>query len=334
MFKIRENRVEQARWGLFVFVPSALIGLASLLYVGFILKEWASALVLFGLFGGLGILPLFSYITCYYEFDELGFIRSNFFGIKKYYYYSEITAFSLIGANIYLELNGTKKIVINDTWSNKEPFLERIMNAIPDNTPEVKVLFGSDPLTNRAILEATDVKKAVMVDTKDQAAFKKVKTIYRCILWPLYGLGVVLLLSLTNDIFEEVFEQIMIVGIVYTLVINIVAVISLIMYYTKPQYFTMRENNTKSEIEYYKIALVPFSFMMASFTNYIVGLFAGFVNGYLAAIISIALMVLYLIIFRKYSWEYKNYKVGYYSAIFFGLFYIGSICILLWNIAW
>lgn len=322
------GRVEQNPTLKPLFYGALVLGIVS-----FVLAAYADQLIagvaLFVLFGSLSIPVLISYKTCWINYDTQGFVRSNFLGIKKQYSWDDVTGIGQHGSQVIIEVNNSKKIHLNETWLNRQCLVREIEKRCK-NIKSIQVSVSSYNVQDiKASYKHGVLKNAVIVASKDLSEHKKYKIFHQIICGMMIFVGCGMFIGMLPPS----------ISFIALLTTHILVIISTVLYYKKPEHFTMREKaryDQVGEVKNHKLATAPYMYVGGAALNTCFALLVrddlAYHTPYLEQVIFlvVCLMVIFvlnLLFFKRKSWEYQNYKVGLVSFIFFFVFYILSFFI-------
>lgn len=154
---VRENSRRASSKEKWVALPKAMPWIGAVCSLIFLIIAWAAEvedgsfglLLCFGFFALLGMFLMLGWKNCMIYYDEDGFTRKNFFGMKRCFTYGEVTAWRLNRSNpmeCYLFAAG-KKITFNMISDNGTAFFFAVCEgyrrthgnrALPDQSKELK----------------------------------------------------------------------------------------------------------------------------------------------------------------------------------------------------
>ncbi len=321
---MNNNRVEQnpAFKNLFLFFE--VLGIV-LFVICTYLNEVVVGILFWCLFGGISLLVLISYHTCWITYDERGFVRSNFIGIRKTYSWSDVTGLGKFENQVMFEVNNCKMIRLNETWINKDEFVSAI-RKYGRNVRRIEIpvrVYGAMDIVKS--YEYGVFRKALIVERKNLGEHDKYKVIHYVLCG---GMFIVLVVGSRYFLHPEVL-------LLCEVIINIIIVIGMILYYTKPQHFTVIEkprSTLGAKTKNHKIVTLPILCMADVLYNvYYVMILAAYqgshvvhvnttVLGFSICILAV-LLFFNIIIFKAKSWEYRNYHIGFGDFLFYLIFH-------------
>lgn len=324
------GRVEQVSTLKWLFRIGLFLGIAFGALATFAGREPFIGLFFVLFFGGLTVPCLISYHTCWIAYDEDGFTRSNFFGRKCRYRYQDVTGLGEEASNVVIKLKDGKEILLNYSWKNRDVFVEKIKQSCgEDNLKKLQVhITDFSPSDYKKSYESGVLKKALLVpeNWECQQMYRKMKIVHT-LLCVVLGICLYLMFAAFQDtIPEELHTRILTAwGISYLCLIA-----ALVLYFRLPDYFTIREKpaNGCEKVKNHKLSTQVWAAGAVMFCN--LGMMCllledndilqayGFCNGNVlpAVIIGFACIGVYallLYLFKRYSWEYREYKIGFVS---------------------
>lgn len=310
-----------------IFYVALGFGIVMCLLACFVGKEFWAGLFFLLLFGGLSIPVLISYRTCWIEYDLMGFTRSNFIGKQTYYTWGDVTGLGVFGNQVIIEVHNKKRIHLNETWMNRQ----LLADAIERHNSQVKkinvpVTAYTSPADFQESYKSGVLNKALVVRREHLAMHRKYKALHYvvCTILALVCVGLFLL---------RVGPAL---GVIMVGSTHLLVIIFTIVYYKKPEHFTVREKPSYQwvrEVKNHKLFTLPWTYVGGTFANACFYLtiyrFLEEQNNYpimrIFWLVFFAVMyVVHVLIFRKKSWEYQNYRIGLVSYCFWYAFYIAS----------
>lgn len=310
-----------------IFYVALGFGIVMFLAASFVGKEFWAGVFFLVFFGGISVPVLISYRTCWIEYDLMGFTRSNFIGKQTYYTWGDVTGLGFFGKQVIIEVHHKKRIHLNETWLNRK----LLADAIKQHNPRVKkirvpVTAYTNPGDFQESYESGVLNKALIVRTSDLRAHRKYKTLHYVACTIMMLIFVVLFLRLVGPA----------LGVILVGFMHLLVLIFTIFYYIKPEHYTVREKPNYrfvQEIKNHKLITLPWAYLGGAFANLsfflIIMEFLEMQNNYpvmrMMWLVFFAIVyVVHVLIFRKKSWEYQNYRVGLVSYCFWYVFYIIS----------
>lgn len=310
-----------------IFYVSLGFGIVLALLACFVGKEYVAGLCFLLLFGGISVPVLISYRTCWIEYDLMGFTRSNFIGKQTHYTWGDVTGLGVFGKQVIIEVHNKKRIHLNETWMNRE----LLADAIKRHNSQVKkikvpVTAYTSPADFQESYETGVLNKALVVRSENLAAYKKYKVLHYvvCTILTIVCIGLFILRVGPG------------LGVIMVGITHLLVIIFTIFYYKKPEHFTVREKPSYRwvrEVKNHKLFTLPWAYIGGGFANasfyLIINKFLEEQNNYpimriFCLVFFAAVYVVHVLIFRKKSWEYQNYRIGLVSYCFWYAFYIAS----------
>lgn len=321
------GRLEQnPKFKPFFYVVLAF-GIVMFLLATFIGKEFWAGFFMLLLLGSLSIPVLISYRTCWIEYDLMGFTRSTFFGKQTHYTWSDVRGIGEFGRQVIIEVDGEKRIHLNETWMNVELFADAIKRYNSQvKRIQVPVTAYTSPMEFQASYENGVFKKALIVSQKNLEEHKKYKVLH-------YTVCTVLGVAFVCSFFISAAQGL---GVILLGIIHFLVIIFTIFYYKKPEHFTVREKpgyQWVGGIKNHKLITLPWTYIGGAMGNLcffiMIHEFLAEQNNYpimriFWTVFFTVVYVVHVLIFRKKSWEYQNYRIGLVSYCFWYGFYIVS----------
>lgn len=310
-----------------IFYVGLGFGIVLALLACFAGKEYVAGLCFLLLFGGLSVPVLISYRTCWIEYDLMGFTRSTFFGKQTHYTWGDVTGLGEFGNQVIIEVHSKKRIHLNETWLNRE----LLVMAIKQHNSRVKkikvpVTAYTTPADFQESYENGVLNKALVVRREHLPAHKKYKVLH-------YFVCTVLVIDFVIPFFISVAPAL---GVILLGIVHLLVIVFTILYYKKPEHFTVREKPSYQwvrDVKNHKLITLPWTYIGGAMGNLCVFImihdFLLEQNNYpIMRIFWLAFLVVvyvvHVLIFRKKSWEYQNYRIGLVSYCFWYGFYIAS----------
>lgn len=282
--------------------------------------QFAAGLVLFLLFGLICVPGLCLQYNCRLTYDEEGFIWRNFFRISRRYSYEDVTGVYSSPLRVMVELNGKKRLDFDTSWINRQDFAKAINKYRSQKPPKLpQPVVG---MSNEEIAESYDMgtlAKALLIKKNDLPKYARFK-------WIHYGICTFSVLCtvfaiLCGRAFEGADPM---AGFLWLALPGLLLMVAaLVLYIRYPQYFTAREQPAAEILAKEKKKIHKRSTMAATSLLSIPGgafYFIGQVSGksrfgplWIAVLVAVVVLVGLLILFRRYSWEYRNFGIGYAS---------------------
>lgn len=315
-------RVEQVPFLRGIFRGVAIFGLVLALLALFVGHEPVVAVLLLLVSGGLSVPMLISYHTCWITYDDSGFTQSGFFGTKHRYSYEDVTGLAKTDTRVEIEVCGNKRITLEETWINRQGLARAIVKNRSKRPPKIKPsVTGMSEGEIEASYQNGVLKKALLVPEKGEYRSRLLR--FKCIHYGICTLSCVL--AACSFLFLSL------VGMGCTAALLCVAfpsellvLAAVVLYFRYPDYFTAREKPSacdldKSSRKYHKLCtLAPVSTL--SMCSSVVLLLdcaksaADGVNYPLSVGTAIAAAVLLfgtmMVLFRRFSWEYRTFRIG------------------------
>lgn len=292
----------------------------------------AIGLVLFGLFALLSVLGLCIQYNCRIVYDAQGFTWRNVLRISRHYSYEEVTGLCDTPLHVVVELNHKKRLDLDYDWVNQHRFADAIVKYRSKKPPKLPLpVLGMSEAEIEASYNGGVLSRALLVKAKDLPKF----VWFKCVHYGICTLAV--FFALFAMLFFPVFQDAeMLSGLLFLALPGLIChIAALLLYFGYPQYFTAREKPTNPELSKQKktshkrctlaitstfCALGGIVFFLAQMDQY---------NGpfpiVLAAVAAVLLFCVFLALFRRFSWEYRNFGVGYVTFGCWQAFFCFSI---------
>lgn len=336
---LQENMMKPYPMGekLFLFVGIVGIMLAILCIIQ---KEYTIGIFFLLLFEMLSIPILIYYKTSYVTFDLDTFVYCKF-GYKKTYTYDNIQAITKSDSlRLVIQLD-KKKITFDDLWENKKAFRSSIIKYKGSSIKviEVNPIFRSSKESIESY-EKGVLRKALLIPSHKEKEAKKIIRIGKCII----------AISIVLAIITYLLQNIIVIGyngsaefFLSVVFANVLVSITYYMYFKYPFAFTMREapaNNIfirEEDKKKHKHAIYPYTVFICLLSNLFFLMCAinnaanniGWEDYFVMSSVAIICFFIKICIFIKKSFEYKTYRVGLYSFVFFQLISSFSLFIFL-----
>lgn len=326
------RQVSIYRW---IFWTGALLGL---IFGGvcWLFHQPEGGLVMFLLFELLAVPGLCAQYNCILTYDEEGFTWRNLLRISYRYSYEEVTGLYSSPLRVVVELSNHKQLDLDENWLNRQNFAQAIRKYRSQKPPKLTPpVLGMSASEISESYEKGTLSQAMLVKEGDRPRFIRFKCLH-------YGIFTLSGLFAAFAIFcGPAFEQIeMLMGLLLLgLPGTLCMVASLYLYFRYPQYFTVREKpsaeilskknkaiHKRSTISWVSLLCLPGGSMF----------FLAQLNGknlfwplWLAAGAAVIVFFGLLLLFRRVSWEYRNFRIGYVSfAIWQAIFCLSIFFIL------
>lgn len=304
------------RWVFWIF---ALLGVA--LGLGCcILHHPVIGLVLFLFFDLPAAVGLCSQYNCLLTYDEAGFTWRNLLRSSRRYSYEDVTGLYTSPLRVVVELESGKRLDLDESWRNRQSFAQAIRKYRSQKPPKlVPPVLGMTEDEIRTSYENGILSRAMLVQKGDLPRFPLFKALH-------YGICTLASLFAAFAVFcsPGFWESDPLPGfLVLALPGILLMAAALFLYFRYPQYFTAREKpaaellspDSKPRHKCCTLALVSLLCLPGSvifFLSQLPGK-SGFWTLFLAAGAAGFLLFALLAWFRRFSWEYRNFRVGYVS---------------------
>lgn len=289
-------------------------------------------LVLFGLFALLSIPGLCIQYNCRIVYDAQGFTWRNVLRISRHYSYEEITGLCDAPLHVVVELNHKKRLDLDYGWVNQHSFADAIVKYRSKKPPKLPLpVLGMSESEIEASYNGGVLSRALLVKAQDLPKFGWFKCVH-------YGICTIavffaLFAMLSFPVFQDMNMR---SGLLFLALPGILChIAALLLYFRFPQYFTAREKPSDLELSKQKKishkrctlaitstfgALGGIVFFLAQMDRY-----SGPLPIVLAAAATVLLLFALLAMFRRFSWEYRNFGVGYITFGVWQAFFCFSI---------
>lgn len=284
------------------------------------------------LFGALSIPVLCVKYNCLLTYDEKGFTWRNVLRINHRYSYEDVTGLYSSPLRVVVELNGHKQLDFDQSWLNREDFAHKIRKCRSQKPPKLPMpVLGMSLSEIETSYEGGVFARALLVKECEREQFGRFKWIHYgiCTLSCLFA-GFALLCS---QVFQEESKA---VGLSFLVLPGVLCMAAaLYLYFRYPQYFTAREMPAEGalpkqkKVRHKRCTLAVTSLMsICGGAFFFICQISGktqvwplFVAAGAAGLLFWALLVL----FRRFSWEYQNFRVGYVSFAFWQVLFCITI---------
>ena len=286
-------------------------------------------LVLFGFFALISVPGLCVQYNCRVLYDAQGFTWRNVLRVSRRYSYEDVTGMYSSPTHIVVELNHKKRLDLGYDWMNQHRFADAIVKYRSKKPPKLPLpVLGMSEEEIEASYNGGVISRALLVKAQDLPKFVWFKCVHYgiCTLAVFFALFAVLVFP----VFQEADT---LSGLLFLAVPGLIChIAALLLYFGYPQYFTARERPTNVELSKEKksshkrctlaitstlCVLDGIVFFLAQMDQY-----SGPIPIVLAAVAAVLLFFVLLALFRRFSWEYHNFGVGYVT---FG-FWQGCFC--------
>lgn len=282
--------------------------------------QLAVGLLVIFLFGALSIPVLCVRYNCLLTYDEKGFTWRNMLRISHRYSYEDVTGLYSSPLRVVVELNGHKQLDFDESWLNREDFAHKIRKCRSQKPPKLPSPVLGMPLSEiETSYEGGTFSRALLVKESDRERFGRFKWVHYgiCTLSCLFA-GFALLCS---QAFQQESKA---VGLGFLVLPGALCVAAaLYLYFRYPQYFTAREMPSETSLSKEKKARHKrCTLAVTSLMSVCGGAFfficqisekTGTWLLFAAAGAAGLLFWAFLALFRRFSWEYRNFRVGYVS---------------------
>lgn len=315
--QIEDNQVRPVSVYKWVFWTTGLMGL---IFGGIAcaLKHPIIGLFLFLPFALPCAIGLCIQYNCLLVYDEQGFTWRNMLRITHRYSYEEVTGLYCSPLHVVVVINKGKRLDLDKDWSNQDGFAKAIKKYRSEKPPKLPMpILGMSCEEISSSYQDGALSKAMLVKTKDQPKFGQFKAIHY-MLGTFSGLmAAIAILCFPIDQNSEMQFGLLAVALLQILC----SIASLALYFAYPQYFTVREKPSDIDLpQNVKANHKCCTFVLTSMLG-VVGSGVFFVAQLdqssqlfallLAACMAVSLFFAVLMLFRRLSWEYRNFRVGY-----------------------
>lgn len=275
-------------------------------------------LVLFGMCALLSIPGLCIQYNCRIVYDAQGFTWRNVLRISRHYSYEEVTGLCDTPLHVVVELNHKKRLDLDHDWNNQHSFADAIVQYRSKKPPKLPMpVLGMSESEIEESYNGGALSRALLVKAQDLPKFIWFQCVH-------YGICTIMALSaLFNILFSPVFQgEDMLLSFIFLALPGILChIAALLLYFRFPQYFTAREKasdvilSKKQKAIHKRCTLATTSLGCALggifFFLSQMGRYSGPLPIVLAAMAAVLLLFVLLALFRRFSWEYRNFAVGY-----------------------
>lgn len=296
--------------------------------VCFLFRQWTAGLCFWLLFGLLAVPGLCVQYNCRLTYDEEGFTWQNLFRLCRRYSYEEVTGLYSSPTRVVVELNGGKQLDLDAGWINREDFARAVRKYRSQKPPKLAApVLGMSEAEIAASYENGTLAKALLVTEADLPRFGRFKALH-------YGIGTLCSLSAAFAVFcgpaflgTGRWTGLLFLGLPGILLMAA----AIFLYFHDPQYFTAREKPAaqilckKDKVRHKRCTMVLTSLLSLP-GGCIFFLCRMEETGqrwplWLALAAAGLLFAALLALFRRFSWEYRKFRVGYgsfgvYQAMF------------------
>ena len=314
-------------------------GLAGIIFGGLacIFNQPVAGFWLFSLFALISIPGLCIRYNCLLTYDEEGFTWRNMLRISHHYSYEEVTGLYSSPLHVVVEINNQKQLDLDKDWMNQNNFAKAIRKYRSEKPPKLPMpVLGMSETEISASYECGVLSRAMLVKKKDLPKFVWFK-------WIHYGIGILsglftVFAMLCFPVLRDM--EMLPCFLIFVLPEILCMVTALFLYFQYPQYFTAREkpNNvtlfkkTKANHKCCTLALTSTLGVLGAGLFFLNQLQQQTIHSFLlllAAILSVILFWVLLAVFRRFSWEYRNFRVGYVTFTFWQVFFCLSVFFIL-----
>lgn len=318
------------------FLGSMLLGFLFAV-IAFLLHAHGVAFFFLLFFWGISIPPLIACRSQRILFDSKGFTVFSFPARQHQYSYADITGYSDEGSSFEIEVCGQKRICLDMFWQNRFLFREMVLQHCPKKLKKViPSVFSMSSCDIESSYQNGILRKALIVREEDlgRRFFR-----LRCLHYALCITAVLLL------IFSILFSGrpdsgSMLISFGAAFLTNAMAAFSLVLYFRFPSFFTMREKPAQEYIDpqikkQHKLCTflclsLPALFCSALFMLSAAQHFEFHTFPLVLSLILCSLLLIGLIVvFRRFSFEYRNYRLGFISFLFALFLFIASVFLFL-----
>lgn len=292
----------------------------------------SAGLVLFLLFGLLALPGLCMQYNCRLTYDEEGFVWRNLCRISRWYSYEEVTGVYSSPLRVVVELNGKKRLDFDESWINRQDFAKAIHKHRSQKPPKLAApVLGMTNEEIEASYETGILAKALLVQKSDLPKFPRFKCVH-------YGICTLSVLCTVFAAFcGPAFEGAAMAGFLLLALPGLLLMVAALGLYARyPQYFTAREQPatevmpSKEKKKRHKRCTMAVAslFSVPGGAIYFIAQVSGksqFWPLWIAVLVAVVVLFGLLSLFRRYSWEYRNFGVGYVSFAVWQVMFCVSI---------
>lgn len=340
MKESESHRVEQVPFLKLFFRGIALMGLIIAVLSLFVWHEPIASLIFLLLFGGLSVPVLISYHTCWISYDDYGFTISNFGGVKHHYSYEDVTGIADNAVSVEIEVCGKKRISLNEIWVNRYGLVRAICKNRSKKPPKIVRSVLGMSLTDIVDSYKNGVlKQALLVSEKNESRMSLFKGIHYFIC----TFSVILMLFCFFSMNDKNISMTFFCAVLLN---NILMLSAILLYFRYPEYFTVREKPESCHLDkncrkYHKLCTQAWVSLLSFFSNALfwassISVMQKHSSNWLLTAISIAfpliLFIVMIVVFRRFSWEYREFRVGFVSFTFWQLFYCLGLFLMIYSL--
>lgn len=301
---------------------------------------------LFALFGLISVPGLCIQYNCLITYDKEGFTWHNMLRMSHRYSYEDVTGIYISPLHVVVEIGNRKRLDLDADWVNQHNFAEAINQYRSKKPPKLPLpVLGMSSSEISTSYECGVLSRAMLVKAKDLPKFVWFKGIHYgvCTLSCVFVAFAMLSFPAFQD--AEMLSGLLILALPGVLCMAA----AFLLYFRYPQYFTAREKasdvnlskKTKASHKRCTLALVSTLGVLGAWLFFLAQLKQQTIRCLpllLAAGVAVLLLWVFLTLFRRFSWEYRNFWVGYVSFIFWqvfsclsAFFIMGGIFLALWK---
>lgn len=298
--------------------------------------QTAIGLFIFSCFALLSVPVFCIQYNCLLTYDEKGFTWRNVMRISHRYSYEEITGLHNSPLRVIVELNNQKRLDFDESWINRQEFAQAIRKYRSRKPPKIEeAVLGMSCSEISESYENGILSKAMIVKEDDRSVFIRFKCIHYCIctLSCLFVCFALLAFPACKQ------EGLLISLILLVMPCLLLMIAALYLYFRYPKYFTAREKPSDIPISknikvFHKRCTLAWASLLCLLCSCF--FFLSQMNTDISPWIFLfpagaAALLLWgmLFLFRRFSWEYRNYRVGYVSFTLWQIFFSLSIFLIL-----
>lgn len=319
----------------YVFLITAIIG-AVIGIICICFHQITAGIIVLLFSGGISAPGLCAHHNCLLTYDKEGFTWRNWLGRSCRYSYEDVTGLYNSPLRVVVELSDGRRIDLDEFWVNRLGFAQALCRY--RSHKPAKLMPPVAGMSNSEIAESYEkgvLAMAVLVQKNDRPMFGRFKKIHYLICTFSWITAAFPVLSFNASKLPATWEVLGLLGLP-GLVLTLAA---MILYFRYPEYFTMRERPTEGLVSqenkkihkrctvgYTSLLSVPGSLI---FFIYQVQGKAALLPLLTSAVVAVLLFTGLLLLFRRYSWEYRNYGVGYVSYGFYQVLLCSSVFFVL-----
>ena len=317
----QEQKAYQSNFTRNFFWGALIIGSIVSLIIFFCSHSMLVAGIFLGLPPLICVPGLMSVYNCWVKWDQEGFTVSEFFGNKHRHTYQDIAAMHLTPNSIHIKTTDGHQVKMDQSFHNWKVFAQAIADhrgSVPDMQERVAYMTDHDI---EASYQSGSMREAMVIPAEGgyRENMGKFKTMSSILTAAAVGLALVdgLIFLKMEQYFFSTVGYAALVGL-----LNLIPpVIALVLYIRHPQYYSAREKAmswkvhlSAENLKYHKLTPMPYTAVSCLFTGLItldaiaiMGVFSGW---YWALLAGAVCMLCYILISKRNSWEYRNYRVG------------------------